>query len=274
MKKIIILFLPLFFSLISLSQVSLTRVNNVPVPGDSNSYIKILFVDPGNAGPDQVWDFSGISLTGEKVLSKITSASSDKDKSSPDYDFVINEKDADYYIKVPSDSYQEVGGTKKGYILFYTDPVVRMIYPFAYGDHYTDNFTGLAKVKDVKRVDFNGVYSASADAYGTLILPDHAYLNVLRVKTESDGLEINPCNSVEVKMIHYLWYAPSHRYPLLNVSISERRVSGKDAGIEKSALVWSGGNGSNPEVTGQPQGIATVDDGSVVVVYPNPFSDI
>lgn len=273
MKRIILLTLPLFFVLISFSQVSLTLINNAPTPGDSNTYVKIPFVAPGDAGPDQVWDFSGITILGEKMVSKITFAPSDKDKNSVDFDIILNERGSEYFGKLTEDSFMEVGGIKQDYSVIYSDPVIRMIYPFAYGNHFTDNFAGLAKLQNVKKVDFSGVYSVTADAYGTLILPDHAYIDVLRVKTESNGIEINQCNSVEVKVIHYLWYAPGHRYPVLNVSITECRISGREAEITKSALVWSGRNGDTPSGNGQPQGLAITDEGPVVVVYPNPFSD-
>jgi hypothetical protein len=273
MKRIIILTLPLFFALCSFSQVSLTLINNALTPGDSSTYVKIPFVAPGDAGPDQVWDFSGIIIFGEKMVSRITFAPLNKEKNTVDFDIILNERGSEYFFKLTEDYFMEVGGVTKDYTLIYSDPIIRMIYPFAYGNHFTDNFAGLAKAQNGQKVDFSGVYSVTADAYGTLVLPDHAYTDVLRVRTESNGIEINQCNSVEAKVIRYLWYAPGHRYPVLNVSITERRVSGKEAEITRSALLWSGRNGDTPAGKGQPQDLAVTDVVPVVVVYPNPFSD-
>jgi len=273
MKRIILLTLPLFFALMSFSQVSLTLKNNAPTPGDSSTYVKILFVAPGDAGPDKVWDFSGITTLGEKIVSKITFAPSGRDKNSVDFDIILNERGSEYFCKLTEDSFMEVGGVTKDYSVIYSDPMIRMIYPFAYGNHFTDNFAGLAKSQNVTKVDFSGVFSATADAYGTLILPDHAYMDVLRVRTESSGIEINECHSVEAKVIRFLWYAPGHRYPVLNVSITERRVSGREAEITRSAMVWSDRNGDTAAGKGESQGLAITDEGPVVVVYPNPFGD-
>jgi hypothetical protein len=273
MKRTIISALLLFSVLLSFSQVSLTLINNAPAPGDSTTYIKIPFIIPGDAGPDKVWDFSAINITGEKVVSKITFAPAEKDRNSIDYDIVLNDGVSAYYCKMTGNSIMEIGGLRKDYSVIYSDPVIRMVYPFVYGDHFTDNFAGIGQSQNVRKVDFSGVFSVTADAFGTLILPDHAYMDVLRVRTESSGLEINQCHSIEVKLIHYLWYVPGHRYPVLNVSITERRISGRAAEIERSALLWSDRHAVTPAGAVEPKGQAITDEEPVVVVYPNPFGD-
>jgi hypothetical protein len=60
---------------------------------------------------------------------------------------------------------------------------------------------------------------------------------------------------------------------LLNVSISERRISGRDADITRSALVLSGSTGTTPIGKVQPQDVINPEEGPVVIVYPNPFGD-
>jgi hypothetical protein len=122
MKRTIIPALLLFFVLSSFSQVSLTLINNAPAPGDSNTYIKLPYITPGDAGPDQVWDFSAISLTGEKVVSKISFPPSDKDMNSIDYDIILNESSSAYYCKLTGDSFLEVGGLRKDYTVIFSDP--------------------------------------------------------------------------------------------------------------------------------------------------------
>jgi hypothetical protein len=273
MKRISLLISALFFTIISFSQVSLTKVNNTAIAGDSNTYMKIPYFAPGDAGPDQVWDFSGINLSGEKLVSKFLAPPVEKDLKSGDYNYIFKEKGNSYYYKLNENSLTEIGGITPDYTISYSDPITRMIYPFAYGDHFTDDFIGEASVKNIKRVDFSGVYSVKADAFGTLIMPDHAYTDALRVRTEADGLEINQCNSVEVKIIHYLWYVPGHRYPVLNISTTDRRVSGKEYQTTNFALVFSGTSGTSSNGKGQTQDVAPVDDSPVVVVYPNPFGD-
>jgi len=273
MKRIIILSLSLFFTLCSFSQITLTFKNNSLTTGDSSTYIKIPWVAPGDAGPDQVWDFSGISLKGEKMVSTIPSAPLNKEKNTGDYNIILNEGGgSEYYFRLTEDYFMETGGVSGDYTLNFSDPIIKMVYPFAYGNHYTDNFAGLADSKTGQKVDFSGVYSVTADAYGTLVLPDRAYQDVLRVRAESNGLEISQCNSVESKTVRYLWYAPAYRYPVMSVSVTERRISGKEAEITRSAAVWSGKTVDTPSGKDKPPDPAVTDDVSVVV-YPNPFTD-
>jgi len=65
--------------------------------------------------------------------------------------------------------------------LVYSDPVLKMKYPFNYGEQYTDHFIGVAYYNEIYTIDFFGDYTVTADAYGTLILPDRVIENVLRV---------------------------------------------------------------------------------------------
>lgn len=272
MKRIIILSISLFIALSSFSQNVLTYKNNAPAIGDSSSYIKIPYVAPGDAGPDQVWDFSGITIRGDKILSKITAPQFKDEKSAGDYNIILEEDGSKYHFNLTGDYFMETGGITPDYTLNFSDPIIKMVYPFAYGKHFTDNFAGQAEAKAGQKVDFSGVLSVTADAYGTLVLPDRAYQDVLRIRTESSGLEISQCNSVESKTVRYLWYAPGCKYPVMNISVIERRVSGKEADITRSAVVWAGKIATTPSVKDKPPDQVVNDDVSVVV-YPNPFSD-
>ena len=97
--------------------------------------------------------------------------------------------------------------------LVYSDPVVKMKYPFSYGEQFIDHFIGVAYVNETSRIDFFGDNSVSADAYGTLILPDRIIENALRVKSVKKGLQINMCGTADVNIVKYSWYASGYRYP-------------------------------------------------------------
>lgn len=273
MKRIIILSLSLLLSVCVFSQTSLTFKNNALNPGDVSTYIKIPYFAPGDPGPDMVWDFSRITLKGENMVSTISTNPLNKEKSGSDANIALNEAGSDYLFRLTEDNFTELSVTTKDYKLTFSDPLMKMIYPFSYGNHFTDNYAGLAEAPSGRNVELNGVYMVKADAYGTLILPDRTYKDVLRLRAESNGLEISQCNSIETKTVRYLWFAPDHRYPLLNLSVTESRISGKEAEITKSAMIWSGLNSDTVSGKGQPQAITGIDE-ITVVVNPNPFSDI
>jgi len=273
MKRTIIFSISLLLTISSFSQVSLTFKNNAPSPGDSAAYVKIPYFTQGEDGPDQVWDFSQIAIKGEKVVSSVSVNPFSKEKTASGFNIALNEGGSDYFFNLTEDHFIEVGGATKDYTLTFSDPLIKMIYPFAYGNHFTDNFAGLAIAPNGRNIEFNGIYVATADAFGTLVLPKRTYTGVLRVKTESNELEISQCNSTETKTVRYLWYAHEHRYPVLNVAVTERRISGKEAEITRSAMLLSGLNTDTLSGKYQPQGIAG-NDFITVVVNPNPFSDV
>ena len=69
-----------------------------------------------------------------------------------------------------------------------------MKYPFSYGDDFTGDFAGVAYFQENTVINFSGTYTVTADAYGTLILPDRIIKNALRVKSEKNAIEVNPCS--------------------------------------------------------------------------------
>jgi hypothetical protein len=234
--------------------------------------MKVPWMAPGNGGPDQVWDFSRMSTGGETMVSTIPPVPSNPEKSSGDFNIILNERGSEYFFRLTEESFIETGGVTKDYNLTFNDPMIKMMYPFSYGNHFTDNYDGMASAQTGQKVEFSGVYAVTADAFGTLVLPGKVYTDVLRVKTESNGLEINTCNSVEAKTVRYLWYAPGYRYPVLNIATTERRVSGREAEVTKSAMVWAGKNSDTPAGSEKPQD-PTLNEEVTVVAYPNPFTD-
>lgn len=67
--------------------------------------------------------------------------------------------------------------------MVYSNPVLKMKYPFSYGDQFTDNFKGVALFNKDYKIEFTGDNTVTADAYGTLILPNLILDNVMRVKS-------------------------------------------------------------------------------------------
>ena len=273
MKRINILSFFFIISICSFSQISLTFKNNALKPGDTSTYIKIPFVDPGGSGPEQVWDFSKIEIKGEKVVTAVSVNPAEKANNSGDFNIILNERGSDYFFKQDETSFTEVRGITKDYTLNFKDPMLKMIYPFSFGSKFTDDFSGLAVSPSSPSIEFSGVYSVTADAYGTIVFPNSTYENVLRVKTESKGLEVNQCNSIETKTVRYLWYAPNHRYPVMNEVVTENRISGKEAEVTKSAMLWSVKTIDTLSNKGQVQDIVANDDFTVVFINPNPFTD-
>jgi len=275
MKNIHFTYILLFISLGLFAQNTLTYKNNALLTGDSATSREIQFVDPGTAGPNQIWDFSKIEYTGKNPVSSMQPSSAMKTSGVQDFNLLLKDSGYDYFMKTSVNNLEEIGyvNKEKKMTLSYSEPVVKMRYPFSYGDQFSDPFTGVAFFNENYRIDFSGTNTVTGDAYGTLILPDMVIKNTLRVKSVKKGLQINMCGSTEISISRYSWYAPGFRYPVMTISIVENRYRGGVPEITKTAFV-------NTQQQRDGSAIASVNQGSQVetsdvsvILFPNPFRE-
>ena len=275
MKKLYILLLSLLFLADATGQVFLTYQNNCPVAGDTSILLEIVYVEPGNAGENLVWDFSGIRFTGKSTYSAINSDPAAKTSGHSEKSFVDVEDGVDYNYLFSENSYSETdyGNASKKMSVVYSDPIVRMKYPFVYGHQFSDHFSGEMFYNRASRAAINGDYTVTADAFGTLVLPDRILKNTLRVKAVKQSLQEGVCGSCQCTHIRYYWYAPGYRYPVLMISHAESRYGIKEPVIINNGWVNTdqkiyGSRAHASETNGNP-GVS----GNLVIVFPNPFSE-
>ncbi len=263
------------------AQTTLTLQDHALKIGESCTYRDMQYVDPGNSGPNQVWDYSQIQLTEMNKVTSFQPITSDKTQNNANANLSILDDGYDYLMRLTDNSLEEVGyiNKTKNMTMVYSDPVLKMKYPFSYGDHYSDAFTGVAMFNDNYRIDFTGEHSFHADAYGTLIMPNNLILeNTMRVKSVKKGVQVNPCGHVNVSIVKYAWYAEGYRYPVLILSIVENKYPNLlTPEITKTASVYFPQNNtftknSLPINSGTTLKNKT-NTGVSVNVFPNPFSD-
>ena len=238
MKTKILTISLLFISSCLVAQTSLTYQNNSLITGDPTTYRETQFLDPGKSGPNQVWDFSGLLFTGKGPVGTIQTASTPKMTGVSDYNLTLSENGYDYFMNSSNTDLEELGyvNNELKLVLKYSDPVIRMKYPFSYGQQFTDHFIGVADYNGTSTIDFFGDCTVSADGYGTLILPDRLIENTLRIKSVKKGLQINLCGTVDVNIVKYSWYATGYRYPVLNLNIVENVPNNGLPTITKTAF--------------------------------------
>ena len=156
----------------SFAQMPITFQLNGPVLGDSTNYYDFQYTNPGSSGPNQIWDFSNIKLTGSLLTNRLDNSPTSNLAGVANFNEIIKEKGFEFYNSVNQDSVVEMGYTTQDIALVYSDPIVKLKFPFSYLQSYTDTFVGTAVFSKKLNIDFNGSYSVTADSYGTLILPD------------------------------------------------------------------------------------------------------
>lgn len=263
------------------AQTVLTYRDNAMITGDSNSLYEVMFAEPGLSGSNRIWDFSAIRLTGKNPVSTIR-IPVEKPGGLGDYNLAVTENGNEFFMNSSDQQLEEWGYINRNQhmILRYTDPVIKMKYPFSYGDHFTDHFIGAATYNDTSTVDFYGDCSMAADAYGKLILPDQVFDNTLRIKSVKKGLQINLCGNTEINMVRYSWYASGYRYPVFSVNTVETRYNGGIAEITKSAFINTGQLEersallvANVADLSRDRDMQTEATGITVTLSPNPFDE-
>lgn len=223
------------------------------------------YADPGQAGNNVTWDFSGLKFTksftgyirnsafhgNQSIFSR---ANTELQEFSSRFYFDVNDQEIDQYGYASAD-----GGT----IVKYTTPFVKIKYPFEYGDFYTGTFQGISEYQNVKNADISGNYSVDADANGTLILPgDVVFKNTLRVKTTKTYTMQFSVSSQKINIVTYRWYDSAHRYPLL-VLTEITTVSGSNSFKTHQAAY-------NNNVVSTPKSANSILASQNFELYPNP----
>ncbi len=277
MKIAYTLLLMIFLAIPGFSQMVITHSANNPVAGDSTTCRQIVISSPGASGSGQVWDFSTISTSGKIHPLKVNSSPSENLDGLSENNLSLTDNGYEYILLSEGNGYQEVGyiNPEKHLTLTYSDPIERMRFPMAFGDSYSDSFTGTAFYNGRSRIDLTGTYRVAADGWGTLILPNHIMHNVIRVKSVRSSLQTNVCGTLSSTTIRYNWYAPGYRYPVLSYTETEQGTS-TDKPVLTTTAYLCVDQPYNPQSTAVlPAGqvTQTADQSVTVMVYPNPFKD-
>ena len=276
MKNIILTSILSIMSLGLFAQTSLTYKNNALIPGDSYGSREIKYVDPGTSGPNQIWDFSKIQYSGKSPVISVQSAPSQKFAGSSEYNLVFNDCGFEYLYNSDENGIEEKGYVNKEskVTLVYSEPVVKMKYPFFYGQQFSNPYKGVSWYNEKSKTDLSGDFTVVADAFGTLILPDLVIKNVLRLKTIKKGVQINMCGSTQTNTVRYFWYAPGYRYPVLSISTIENRYRGQEPVVTTSAFENLQQPHSSGSIAGTNDSQNQVENGDVsVIIFPNPFNE-
>ncbi|GHU94305.1 hypothetical protein FACS1894156_2370 [Bacteroidia bacterium] len=203
MKKLLVLATFVALSAALYAQPQLTYSANGLRSGDVHQTRAVTYCEPLQDGAAQVWDYSGTQITGavfDEAVGEGTAASNIA---------VTNGDGVLFNFHVTNTGNEYFGYSAKGYSLVYEQPILKTRFPFVYLDQHSGTYGGYV-LSGNARHNVEGTYSSTADAYGTLILPNGVVIeNALRIKTTEAYKE----NNHEVELVKYLWYAPGLRYP-------------------------------------------------------------
>jgi len=223
-------------------------------------------VEPGNAGPMQTWDMSGLTESEEQWFTYIPPAEGIEPDSFPNATLCAVSWMDDYsnYILGPSSLSVEgyavtLDATNDTSLNVYDDPEQIIPIPYTYNDSFFDNFDGVSYIPGIGEFPFDGTLDFEADGYGTLILPTGTYENVVRYhfyREQTNYFGGFPAGTTSKDQ--WAWVSSDYRFWLL---LMEEVFDG----ISVTPLVWYD---KNPY--GASTGIGST-PGNLNSVYPNPI---
>ena len=206
----------LLLSLVSVrAQEMLTSACNQIMPGDSLTMLKTEYFYAGEAGEENIWDFSGLEADGSYFIK---------------FDTIKNNQLVGYDSqKIWKYQTAENGLSLAGYEDMLTQmnyAVAQPVLPFPlqYGQTYTKGYQGDGRYCGTHYIRTFGTTQVTADALGTLILSEtdtlYNTLRVYSVNTAAIRLSKDSCrndsdNLKQVITERYQWYARGYRYPVL-----------------------------------------------------------
>jgi len=180
-------------------------------------------VSPGNAGPNQIWDFSDITFTEDSEVTSFYKPSETPYASKfPDATIAETSGDGEYtYSKSTSTELTILGNygeTEEGTSsMIFTDPLIVLKLPFVYNQTITDDFVTEVELSGIKG-QYAGDYSATYDGYGTLITQDGTFNDVIRLKTITNSVTTTMGFEVSNVETSYLFFTIIYGEPIFVIS--------------------------------------------------------
>lgn len=166
----------------------------IPKPGDSIHLIRCNETDPqdGLTGANQTWDFSGLTqqaVNGEYYYNWHDPQDTPHGDRYPDAFLAASTPDTQFVYYTFDGTTLELVGAVAEVPVFgtafsdYENNETETVFPLELGSSWSDEFNG-DNVAGGFSAPFNGTVSGEADGYGTLILPNGTYTNVVRDRQE------------------------------------------------------------------------------------------
>ncbi|HBS88602.1 MAG: hypothetical protein A2W91_18350 [Bacteroidetes bacterium GWF2_38_335] len=213
----------LLHGIISNSQPILTSEDITPLPGETftMNFMEYTWIDAENSGGEnKIWDFSdlGISSSYEMTCLEVTGSPFEDYFGSSSYCILIDFSSPRYlYYSIENNFLNEEGYGSINVVETSEDPISWVHYPITYSDIFIDTIktSYYTTAGDTFRTD-EGICHCKADGYGTLILFDATYEDVIRIRCIDTFRVIDLEDTLDIIGNRFYWYKENfHHYIFL-----------------------------------------------------------
>lgn len=236
--------------------------------GDAVIYHLSNWTSAGPSGAGVTWDFSTLPDLATTSDTIVDPASTPYPTQYPTADAAEGTYMGWGYFTQSTSDLQSLGSANADTYVSLNDPWLRRSYPFTYGDTWADTFSGEGSGPSGS-FTWNGSCSDTVDGWGTLLLPNGTFQDVLRLR--STAVYEEAFTNSQDTLIHvwetYEWLIPGTKKSLLNFHRNTATLNGNQV----SDQFYSSWLDTVIVTTTMPEGIgSTVNFGC----YPNPAVDI
>ena len=256
-----------FIALTGNAQITLTS-SCTPVPGDIfySQGCDTTGVLQGNSGANVQWNFSSLVPDGTPVVANYVDPATTSGSTffpGTTVAHMIDSTMAMYYT-VTSNAYVFNGISGSVFLEQFSDPQTMLEFPFTYNSTFTDPFEAVGSAFGFPSYH-SGTSEVTADGYGSLVLPEATYQNVLRIKAIVSSMDSsNIFGQITLTYDYnesYNWYADGIREPIFQIVFSSNTSQGN--------TTYSKAVGYRTQNTSIPNAAV----GEDVIIFPNPASD-
>lgn len=220
MKRLFLL-LALGITIESYAQPTLTNAVNYSI-GDKTQYLECdsAGFNPGSNGAAQTWTFTSLTVTDTFTQEIVNPSSTGNGSQFPSATFAELSGNGEAYIENTGNDYKMAGivESNSGLNMKYPNSMALIQRPVNYMDTLVDTFTSQYSYSS-QSFTGGGVVTTIADGYGTLVLPDSTYNDVLRIRTvfmQEDSVSGFPIPlNVSIQNVTYMWFVAGFKEPIL-----------------------------------------------------------
>lgn len=215
---------------------TLTQGNSALQVGDVFTTHRSAYLPAGPGGENITWDFSTLATGNVVTYTNVTPASTGHGSSYPASTVAQQLSTGEIlFVQADASGMQLWGQASNGEVHVYTDPEGFMTYPCSYGSAWVDEYAATFVSAGTEWVR-NGTISATADGYGTLVMPYGTLDNVLRVHVVQTTQDVySGGEQLTVFNVHY-FYRVGVRYPV--VTVMDGIITTDFGSFPIQTLVW------------------------------------
>ena len=167
-----------------------------------------LSIPSGNPGPAQTYDYSVLpSFNSSYEILGIDNLTSPFGTTYPNANATVSWSSFGnpyYHFQLTDTSYTYLGGGGSFGDYEYIDAYDQLRFPFTYNDTYTDSYLAISNIGGYR----SGTVTLNAEGYGTLLVPNQTFNDVLRVKRASSYYDTINGNPRFTEETYYEYYKP------------------------------------------------------------------